>query len=417
MKHGIFEALRDRSFFLLWLGEIATQIAFNLFNFFLVLHVFTLTHSNIAVAGIVLSFTFPSVIFGVVAGAYVDRWGKKRTLLFTNISRAFLLLVLVLAHTNLVVIFVVSILVSIITQFFIPAEIPMIPLTIKKESLLSANALFGIGIYASIFIAYIASGLFIIYFGKLTTIFIISLLFFLGALFIYFIDGKGEEKTLKKITGNVSSDIKKTFDTVLNKKPVYQAVFFLALSQVVVLIIAVITPGYATDVLKMRVEDFPLTFIAPAALGVLLGAALIVNFLHSVKKDRLINTGLFLAGCTILLMSYGSKLVSESDLSLINSILGINMFTPIHVLAFFAFILGVANSMIFVPSNTTLQEETKDLFRGKVYGVLNTIVGVVSFVPIVLVGGLSDIVGVGRVIGSIGLMLIILGSFRFFITR
>ncbi len=417
MKQSIFQALSERSFLMLWLGEVATQIAFNLFNFFLVLHVFTLTHSNIAVAGIVLSFTLPSVLFGIVAGAYVDRWGKKRTLFFTNVSRAILLLLLVFVHTNLFLIFLISFVVSIITQFFIPAETPMIPLAVKREHLLSANALFGIGIYASIFIAYIASGPLLILFGKVTTLFIVAGLFLIGAIFIHFIDDQGERKSRLVQQGKVVVDIKNVFATVLSRKPVYQAVFLLALSQVIILIIAVITPGYATDVLKMRVEDFPLTFIAPAAFGVLVGAALIVNLFHSMRKDILVNTGLLLAGTTMLMMSYGSTIISRALIAVVNHVVTIATITPLHILTFLAFILGVANSMIFVPSNTTLQEETLDTSRGKVYGVLNTMVGVISFFPIVIVGGLSDIVGVGRVIAGVGGILILTGGIRFFLAR
>ena len=406
MKHSIFQALTERSFLMLWLGEVATQIAYNLFNFFLVLHVFTLTHSNIAVAGIVLSFTLPSVLFGVVAGAYVDRWGKKRTLFITNISRAVLLVFLAFAHTNLFLIFLISFIVSIITQFFVPAETPMIPLAVKREHLLSANALFGIGIYASIFIAFIISGPLIIFFGKVVTILIVAGLFFIGAIFIYFINARGKSFRSKE---KVVVDIRETFATVLSKKPVYHAIFLLALSQVIVLIIAVITPGYATDVLKMKVEDFPLRFIAPAALGVLVGAVLIVNLLHSLKKDIVINAGLLLAGMTMFLMSYGSAFVSRA--------VTVAAVTPLNILTFLAFILGLANSMIFVPANTTLQEETRDTSRGKVYGVLNTMVGIVSFLPIIVVGSLSDIVGVGRVIAGIGGILILTGSIRLFLTR
>ncbi len=390
---------------MLWLGEVVTQIAFNLFNFFLVLHVFTLTHSNIAVAGIVLSFTLPSVLFGVVAGAYVDRWGKKRTLFITNISRALLLVFLAFAHTNLILIFLISFIVSIITQFFVPAETPMIPLAVKREHLLSANALFGIGIYASIFIAYIISGPLIILFGKVVTLLIVAGLFLIGALFIHFISINAKKPASKE---KVVVDIQQTFATVLSKKPVYHAIFLLALSQVIVLIMAVITPGYATDVLKMRVEDFPLRFIAPAALGVLVGAVLIVNIFHSLKKDVVINAGLLLAGMTMFLMSYGSAM---------NKIFTITAVTPINILSFLAFILGIANSMIFVPANTTLQEETRDTSRGKVYGVLNTMVGIVSFLPVIIVGSLSDIVGVGRVIVGIGGILVLTGSIRLFLSR
>lgn len=69
MKHNIFSALSEKSFLYAWLGEIFALIATNIFNFFLILVVFDLTHSNAADAAVVLSITIPSIIFGMIAGA------------------------------------------------------------------------------------------------------------------------------------------------------------------------------------------------------------------------------------------------------------------------------------------------------------------------------------------------------------
>lgn len=74
-----------------------------------------------------------------------------------------------------------------------------------------------------------------------------------------------------------------------------------------------------------------------------------------------------------------------------------------------AFLLGVANSLVFIPANTRLQEHTSEEIRGKIYGLLNTFIGILSLVPIILVGGLSDLIGVSSVIIGIGISLIVLG--------
>jgi len=78
-----------------------------------------------------------------------------------------------------------------------------------------------------------------------------------------------------------------------------------------------------------------------------------------------------------------------------------------------AFILGVANSLVFVPANTMLQEKTTEEFRGKVYGFLNAFIGVLSLLPVIIVGGLADLIGVGAVITGIGLFLLVVGILRF----
>src|SRR5438270_7872687 len=124
MNRGFIRVLSIKPFFFLWLAELFSQIAANMLNFILIIAVFKLTNSNTAVSGIVLSFTIPAILFGVFAGAAVDRMSKKKVLLLTNVVRAALLVILSFFDTNLFIIYAVSFFVTTSTQFFIPAETP-----------------------------------------------------------------------------------------------------------------------------------------------------------------------------------------------------------------------------------------------------------------------------------------------------
>src|SRR6266403_5653274 len=135
MNAHILRVFTQRSFLLLWIGEVFTQVATNLFNFFLIFTVYTLSHSNTAVSGVVLTFTIPAILFGSIAGAYVDRWDKKKVLIITTSLRAILLIFLAFMLNNLFIVYLFSLLISILSQFFIPAESPMIPLVVKKDLL------------------------------------------------------------------------------------------------------------------------------------------------------------------------------------------------------------------------------------------------------------------------------------------
>src|SRR6266550_2455178 len=135
MKSKFLRALSEKSFLYLWIGEVFTQVSVNLFNFFLILVVFKLTHSNTAVSGVVLSFTIPAILFGSIAGVYVDRWNKKHVLIYSNLIRALLILALVPFINNSIALYIIAFAVATVTQFFIPAETPMIPLIVKKEHL------------------------------------------------------------------------------------------------------------------------------------------------------------------------------------------------------------------------------------------------------------------------------------------
>ena len=73
------------------------------------------------------------------------------------------------------------------------------------------------------------------------------------------------------------------------------------------------------------------------------------------------------------------------DLTAVTSLLAI-----VVVIAFFA---GIAYGLVAIPSQTQLQEDLPADVRGRVFGVLNMLVSVASFLPIIIVGPISDLVG------------------------
>lgn len=420
MNNQLLRVLSIRSFLVLWMAEIFSQIAFNMMNFILILVAFELTNSNTAVSGIVLSFTIPAILFGFYAGVYVDKKNKRTILVWTNVLRALLLCILGAFHTNIFFLYVLTIFITIITQFFIPAETPIIPLLVKEESLLSANALFGMGIYGSVFVAYALSGpLYLLL--KDQIFFFLGFLFFIASIFSFLIripDGKKQKKIAVVFNLTFRDEVKALFAILSKTKVVYQAMFLLAMSQIIILILATIGPGYGLQVLGIPVEKFPLVFITPAALGMFLGAITLGNFFHTKGRGKIAMIGVFLSGFSILLLPYGSKVASRDFVTTINAFLPMFFQVNIlHIMTFLAFLLGTANAFIFVPSNTVLQEKTSDAYRGKVYGLLNALVGLVSFIPIILVGGFADLIGVSKVLTGIGCTIIAIGMARLFFEK
>lgn len=418
----ILKTLSIRPFLFLILAEIFSQFATNMLNFVLIIISFTLTNSSTAVSGVILSFTIPALFFGLLAGAYVDKWNKKKVLYAANFLRAILVFFLIFAHSNLVLIYVLCFAISVVSQFFIPAETPMIPVVVKKELLLSANAIFGMIIYASIFVAYALSGPLLLIFGRTGIFIVLSLAFLMAALFASLI--KVEVKTSRKLMDltrldmNFFDEIKQIISFFRKAKIIYNALFLLSIAQILILVLAVIGPGYAEQILGIQIEQFPVFFVTPAVIGTAVGAILLSNYFHKEKKQHLTRIGLFLMGFSILILPFISKVESKTFVQAINSYLPhafkINI---LHMLVVLAFFMGLANSFVFVPSNTILQEETSAEFRGKVYGVLNTMVGFFSLLPIILVGGLADLIGTKSVITGIGAMVIIIGILNYAMSR
>ncbi|HVZ58433.1 MAG TPA: MFS transporter, partial [Patescibacteria group bacterium] len=326
MQNRFFRAFSVKSFFYLWLSEIFTIFAFNFFNFYLILHVFALTKSNTAVSLVVISFTLPAIFFGAIAGVYVDRWNKKYVLLVSNIVRGILLITLAFFHQSLVFIYLTSFLVALVTQFFVPAEAPIIPLIVDGELLYSANALFGLGLYASVLLAYLLLGPIILIFGEINTLIILGVLFLLSSLLITAIRLQPKKQAKEKGVVHVSkkellSEIRQALSIMRNSRQIYNSLVLLALAQILLLVLAVIAPGYATQVLHISIQKFPLFFIAPAALGVLVGGVILTTFLHQRSKEKLATLGLFLSGAAMLTLPYGSRIAAREIVHDVNNFL------------------------------------------------------------------------------------------------
>jgi MFS family permease len=320
----------------------------------------------------------------------------------------------------LFMIYVISFIISILFQFFIPAESPMVPLVVKKKFLLHANALFGLAIFGSVLVAYMLSGPLLILLQPVANVLLFAAMLIIGAIFISFIKPYDTKLTIQKREKlkqiNVFKDLKQTLSYLTHTRIISHSLFLLSLSQILILILATVAPGYASQILGIPVEQFPLIFVTPAALGMVFGSVILINVFHSHPKEKLITTGIFLSGIALLLLPFGSKVASRDIVHDINLYLPhVFTITIYHIMIVLAFILGIANSFVFVPANTRLQEHTSEEIRGKIYGFLNTFIGLMSLIPIILVGGLSDLIGVGAVITGIGVCLILFGFINLFI--
>ena len=77
----------NHHFLLLWLAQAISQTAQNAIWYGIVVLVQRISNSSTQLSLAVLTLIIPSVIFGVLAGVYVDRWDKRGVLIATNLIR------------------------------------------------------------------------------------------------------------------------------------------------------------------------------------------------------------------------------------------------------------------------------------------------------------------------------------------
>src|SRR5207247_5822422 len=106
-----------------------------------------------------------SLVVGLVAGVFVDRWNRKAIMIAADLSRAvvvFLIPLLVLpAYLNLGILglYLLVALSSAITQFFDPANDSVLPEIASDDELAAANSLMSISNFGSTAIGFAAAGL------------------------------------------------------------------------------------------------------------------------------------------------------------------------------------------------------------------------------------------------------------------
>jgi MFS family permease len=139
--------LRERSFRLLWLGRVASNVGDVLIPVALAFAVLGLNDSSLAYGVVLASFTGARVVFSLVGGVVADRLPRRRVMLGCDVARALIeafTAAMLFAHLMTVPLFVVTAAAfGAASSFFGPASVALIPQTVPREQLQQANALLG----------------------------------------------------------------------------------------------------------------------------------------------------------------------------------------------------------------------------------------------------------------------------------
>jgi len=137
------QLLHNRNFLALWLGQMVSFLGDYFYFLALPIAVNRLTGSTLSVGLSTIANALPMLLFGPVAGVFVDRWDRRRTMIAADILRAGLvLLCLTVRSPELVwVFYLTGFLMSTVSRFFFPAQNAVIPLIVREEELLTANGI------------------------------------------------------------------------------------------------------------------------------------------------------------------------------------------------------------------------------------------------------------------------------------
>ncbi|MBU0709313.1 MAG: MFS transporter, partial [Candidatus Omnitrophica bacterium] len=185
------EVLKNRNFFLLWLGQIISQVGDRLGQMALIALVYLRAPGSTFEIAKILSFTIiPVFLIGPVAGVYVDRWDRRRTMYICDFLRAVLVVLIPLFlfySKNMVPVYLIVFLAFSIGRFFVPAKLAIVPDLIEQKDLLIANSLVNTtGMIAAI-VGFGVSGVLVEWVGAKFGFYLDALSFFVSGALVFFI--------------------------------------------------------------------------------------------------------------------------------------------------------------------------------------------------------------------------------------
>lgn len=422
------EVFRNRPFLLLWLSQAFTQIGGNMVIFGLTVIILEATSSNTAVGLLILTFLGPAVLFSAVAGVYVDRLDKRTVLVVTNLLRAAAFVLLFLAGQLLPAILLLNMVISTITVFFGPAEAAMIPSLVPRRQLLAANGIFTLTLNAAFALGFALLGPIVVTLaGAPGLILIVAACYLVAAGFCWTlpsappalapdeIRSRSTTADAERAMGSTLGQLREGIAFIRANRMIGWSLVYLGIAASLVGVLGVLGPDFASDSLGLEPKDFAVV-VLPLGFGIVMGILLLNSFGHLAPRRRIIEGGLVSLGILLVLMAGAgplSRFLQKAEAA--TGLVSLADFTSLlAIVVFIALLAGIAYAFVAIPSQTQLQEDIPEDVRGRVFGVLNMLVSVASFAPIIVVAPVSDLVGTTNVIFAVAAAITLSGLLSIF---
>jgi MFS family permease len=419
---------QNRSFVLLWVAQVLSQLASNMVLAGLMGTVALATRSNTANAILILTFLVPAVAFSAIAGVLVERSDARLIMLAANLLRAGGIVLFLLVGSNVPLIFVINLLVATVTAFFVPAELTAIPRLVDRRQLMAANSTFVLTINATFAIGFGFLGPLLLTTTGVDAVYIVvAVMFGLAALAIIPLPAVKPEKHVEIGVRETGQALTAVFDQlnegiafVRSHRQIAWSLAYLGIAASLIAVMGAIGPGFATDILLLRPQDF-FFVMGPAGMGAVIGILFLNAYGANIPRRLLIDGGLVAMGVTLI----GLALVKPITVFLSPALQPIQNTLPaalspllslIALVVVIAIGAGVEYAFVAIPAQTALQEDLPVEVRGRIFGILNTLLSVASFLPVLVAPVGADLLnllfpgaGIPVVMGILGLVTFGLG--------
>ncbi|MBM7615469.1 MFS transporter [Alkaliphilus hydrothermalis] len=402
-QESIFQ---NKSFMLLLMGQIVS----NLGN---AVHSVAVSWFIMNTVGKELSGTYmgifgacvliPYIICGPLSGVYVDRISRKKIIVGTDLIRGSLIVLLGgLVYLNIypmISLFTITFLSALFGSFFNPAVDASIPNIVAEKDLTQANSLNGMSRQLTWIIGGAISGFLYYKLGIIGIFLVNGISFILSGISETFIKLPHVKKESNE-SSSFWSDFKGGVKYVKNQKTLMRVmVFSLVLNFIYSPIFQIVFPKTLKFTLDMGAREYGiLQSLFP--VGAMLGMVALSSFKVLQDNHRVVKLAILIQ--SIFFIGFGIPIISTMLDHLGNS----NVYILYCILAV---LLMICNAFINIPFFTALQKKVPDEYRGRFFGLLNTLSQGIVPIGLGFYGFISDLVLPSVIFIGSGIVALLMG--------
>jgi Na+/melibiose symporter-like transporter len=380
-----FALLRRRDFALIWTASLVSATGDWVVFIALPIYVYQLTGSTLATSVMFVAELLPQIALASIAGVFVDRWDRKRTMIIANLILALVLLPLAfVSNADLVwIVYLVAFAESLLARFVRPAEAAMLPRLVDKAELVAANSLGAFSANTARLVGPTIGGIVAGLYGLGAVAAVDSVTFLVAAALVSLVRASGRPERAQPADASaaaarrVSAFWHEWTDglRLVARSRVVRVLFALAaLSALGEGSFGVLFVVWVKGVLGGSALELG-WFMTAQAVGGLVGGIALVPFVRGLSPRRVLGVASITFGVLDAAL-FASPLVRPE------------IFLGLLIIA----VVGVASVAFGAGFNALLQSSIDDAYRGRVFGAIYATMALLRLGSTVLAGVLGNIV-------------------------
>jgi DHA3 family macrolide efflux protein-like MFS transporter len=386
-RHPYVRLATNGAFSAVWLAQIVSSLGDRVHQIALVFLVAGVTNASPLALGLVFAaMTVPAFAVGPIAGALVDRWDRKWTMVGSDVARAGLVaLIPAAAQAHVSLVFGLVLLVAVCSCFFRPARTAALPHLVPEEDLLTANSAIWVADTGSDLVGYGLGGLFVAFLGDA-----LSLAFWLDSVTYLASGALVAAVAIPRLApverrASIRADLVAGWQFLRRETVLFATTLQAAVAEYGLGALTALSP-LLVAALPLGGMDAPTAYgFFEMAMGIgLVGGGLAIGAVaEKLPKGPAIVAGFVAIGLALLLFGLTSNL---------------------WLALLLAGVVGLANVAFVVPSQTIFQQRTPDEMLGRVVAIRLAMVNATLAGAMVTSGLLAEVFGLSAVLAACGLL-------------